>query len=181
MNCKELERYAIPYLDGKLARKDAAAVQQHLAGCAACARRLRGFSAVGSLLDAWEPVQPSPAFDLGLQQRLRAEAASPAGWRERLWLWLPVDAFARPALAGALLGILLVAVALTRFIPAHTGEALGASAEQPLFWSAPVPVDTAPADADYDELALYQQLPVLENLELLSNFEVLQELKTTTQ
>ena len=172
MNCRQMERHAIAYLDGKLAGEKAAAVARHAAVCTACAERLRAFSDVSSLLEAWEPVETSASFNARLQQRILAEPARHAGWLDRVSLWLPVNSFGRPAIAGALLGLMVMAVALARYSPGTSIPIAAVTAN---------PAMVATTFEGSDELALYQDLPVLENLELLSNFEVLQELRTTTQ
>jgi len=172
MKCTELETHGIAYLDGKLARREAEAIERHLAGCTACAERLRQFSDVSSLLDGWEPVQPSASFNARLAQRIRAQEALPNGLWGRLSLWLRVHPFGKPAVAGALLGIMLFAVILTRYEP---GTSIAITQN-----SAGAKMVATRSDGNED-LALYQDLPVLENLELLSNFEVLQDLQTTSQ
>jgi anti-sigma factor RsiW len=172
MNCRQLEEHAIAYLDGKLPRNEADAVRGHLAGCAGCSERLRGFSDVSSLLDGWERMQPSASFNRRLHERIMAEAAPSAGWLERFLGRVQANPFGKPALAGALLGMMVIAVVLARFIP---GPPTATSSDR-----ASVAMLTEAAEGN-DELALYQDLPVLENLELLSNFEVLQELQTSAQ
>jgi hypothetical protein len=77
---------------------------------------------------------------------------------------------AGPALAGAVLAVVLAAVVLVRYDP----SSFSAPATEP----APTPL--ALISASTDELALYQDLPVLEDWEMLSNFEVLQELNGKT-
>ena len=65
-----------------------------------------------ALLDTWEAPEPSPYFDQKLAVRLREEQAhSPAGWFEQLKsrLLFNTGRQFRPALAGALALILLVA------------------------------------------------------------------------
>jgi anti-sigma factor RsiW len=172
MKCTEMEVRAIAYLDGKLDRKEAAAVKQHLAECAACSERIEAFAGVGSLLDAWEPIAPSASFNTRLQQRILSEEAVRVGWRERLSLWFRLHPVGSPAMAGALLGIVLFAVVLTGY---HPGAAtVGAQT------TASTQTVSATVDSG-DELALYQDLPVLENLDLLRNFDVLQDLPTTQQ
>ena len=172
MNCRQIESRGIAYLDGKLSREQAEAVARHLAGCAACAERLHAFSNVSSLLDGWEPVEPSASFNARLQQRILAESAAQAGWRDRLALWLQLDSLRRPVLAGALLGVMVFAVVLARYTPGTSVSIPQGTANTAL---------VATTFEGTDELALYQDLPVLENLEFLRNFEVLQELQTTTQ
>jgi anti-sigma factor RsiW len=172
MNCRQLEEQAIAYLDGKLPRSEADAVRGHLATCAGCSERLRGFSDVSSLLDGWEGMQPSASFNRRLHQRIMAEAAPSAGWLQRFSGWLQPASFAKPAFAGALLGMMVIAVALARFIP---------ESQTPIASNRTIGPTLTTAFEGNDELALYQDLPVLENLELLSNFEVLQELQTSAQ
>ena len=171
MNCSQIEMNAIAYLDGKLARAKADAFRRHLAECSPCAERLRAFSDVSSLMDSWAPVEPSASFNARLQQRILSEPAAQGSWLDRLSLWLPAkNPLGNPALAGALLGMIVFAVGLARYAP-------GTSVS-----FAPNTTDTAVVASfeGTDELALYQDLPVLENLELLANFEVLQELQNTT-
>ena len=72
----------------------------------------------------------------------------------------------KPALAGAVLGMMLFGVILARYYPGTSGNLSQDTA------------DTAIVANIYD--ANDELVPVLENLDLLSNFEVLQELKTTT-
>ena len=172
MNCRQTELRAIAYLDGKLGRKAAEAVERHLAGCATCAEQLHGISEVSSLLQGWEPVQPSASFNARLERRILAEPATSAAWWERRLLWLQMHPFGKPALAGALLGMMLFAVLLARYTP-------GTSAS--LTANLPSTQMVATVSDGNDDLALYQDLPVLENLDLLSNFEVLQELQATRQ
>ena len=167
MNCKEIESYAIEYLDGKLAGDNLRAVELHLEGCAACSERLHGFSDVSGLLDSWPAIAPSPSFNARLAQRLASPEANSLGWWERLSAtlnWFPVG---KPALAGALLGMILFGVVLARYYPGSTHTVVPAPVD--------VPIVAQLADSN-DEL-----VPVLQNLDLVSNFEVLQDLKTTNR
>ena len=77
--------------------------------------------------------------------------------------WFPLG---KPALAGAVLGMMLFGVILARYYPASSANLTPATTETSI---------VANISDGSDEL-----VPVLENLDLLSNFEVLQELKTTT-
>ena len=172
MNCKELEFHAIEYLDGTLASGQAQAVELHRADCAACAERLRGFSAVSGLLDGWEGIRPSAAFNARLEQRILEQPAAAAGWWSRLSSRFVLLPFGKPALAGAMLAVALIAAVVVQYYPGSPG----AISQGPTASPATAPVVTA----GNDDLALYQDLLVLENWELLSNFEVLQELETTT-
>jgi anti-sigma factor RsiW len=170
MNCREIEIHAIEYHDGKLAiherRDERRAVELHLAGCAACAERLRGFSDVSAMLGTWESIEPSASFNSRLERRLASQPAAAAGWWERLSMRLAWFPLGKPALAGAVLGMMLFGVILARYYPASSGNLAPATDDTPIV--------TNMMDGN-DEL-----VPVLENLDLLSNFEPLQELKTTT-
>jgi anti-sigma factor RsiW len=172
MNCRQLEHYAIEYLDGKLAPEKAAAVARHLAICSDCADRQRSFSDVGSLLDTWKPLEVSASFNARLQQRILADPAAQAGWLDRFSLWLQLYSFSKPAFAGALLGMMVIAVMLASYTPGTSVSITPPTASSVL---------VATTFEGNDELALFQDMPVLENLDLLSNFEVLQELQSTKQ
>jgi len=171
MNCTAIETHAIDYLHGKLSRQESAAVELHVAECASCAERLRGFSEVIRLLDSWEAIQPSASFNGRLEQRILAHPELVSGWWERFWFRFRLFPLAKPALAGVVLGIVIFAVIVARYSPASFDAPTGGPATTPI---------VANVSNGSDELVLYQDLPVLENLDLLSNFEVLQELKTTT-
>jgi anti-sigma factor RsiW len=166
MNCREIEFYAIEYLDGRLAGGERRAVAMHLDGCAACAERLRGFSDVSAMLGTWESIEPSASFNTRLDRRLASQPAVAAGWWERLSMQLQWFPLGKPALAGAVLGMMLFGVILARYYPASSANLTPATTETSI---------VANISDGSDEL-----VPVLENLDLLSNFEVLQELKTTT-
>ena len=171
MNCRAIETHAVDYLDGKLSRADGKAVELHLAACASCAERLRGFSEVNRLLDGWEAIRPSASFNARLEQRILTHPELESGWWERFSLGFRLFPFAKPALAGVVLGIMIFAVIVARYSPASFDTVSSDSATTPV---------VATVSSGNDELVLYQDLPVLENLDLLSNFEVLQELKTPT-
>lgn len=177
MKCHDLDSLAIEYLDGALDTPARAPVEAHLAVCGDCAARLRGLAGVSQLLDSWQDIRPSASFDFRLQQKMNSPAASSTSWRDRLSLWWFFLPFSRPALAGAMLAVILSAVAVIQFYPGgiHSGwqaTIVSSGTDSTL-------VAAGLADGN-DELALYAELPVLENWELLSNFEVLQEMKGTT-
>jgi anti-sigma factor RsiW len=170
MNCREIEIHAIEYLDGKLAtherRDDRRALELHLETCAACAERLRGFADVSAMLGAWESIEPSASFNSLLERRLASQPEAAAGWWERLSAGLAWFPLGKPALAGAVLGMMLFGVILARYYSASSNTLTPAAEDTAI---------VANMMDGNDEL-----VPVLENLELLSNFEVLQELQTTT-
>jgi anti-sigma factor RsiW len=167
MKCNELETNAIAYVDGKLAPPRRAGVEAHLAVCAACRERVRGFAQVMGLLDEWPAVQPSPFFETRLAARLQEEPAS------RSWgssLWQTPDFRPTGSLAAVVLAVVVtVAVAVLRYSPAPAPlDAAGGADSQ------------AVAVASADDLPLYQDLPLLEDYEVLRNFDVLQVLNSPT-
>lgn len=170
MKCNELEIHALDYVNGTLAREERETVELHLATCAVCAERVRGFRQVNQLLDTWEGIQPSPAFSTRLEQRILAQPSASRRWLD--WFALPFAQrpYARPALTGAMAAVLLAAVALVRYFPSTPADLTAPQA----------PRMVATISDGTDELALYQDLAVLEDWELLTNFEVLQELNRTT-
>ena len=79
-------------------------IDGHLAGCGACAAKLKEFRQTMALLDEWRATEPSPYFEVRLQARLREEMAKPqAGWPA----W-----FRRPVLAAALTVLMAIGVGL---------------------------------------------------------------------
>ena len=92
-------------------------------------------------------------------------------WRARYAVAADFHQAKAYAIAGALLGLIVLAVALIGYEPGTLiDDAPGTTIADVV----------APLEGN-EELALYQDLPVLENFELLNNFEVLQELQTATQ
>lgn len=151
MNCERMEHLLVVYLDGRARADERAEVESHLGACDACRRRADGFRAVWAALDEAEAVEPSPAFDARLRQRLEAEP------QRRLSGWL----LPAPGAALAFLALLLVAVWVTFLAPAP-GEDGALLTRQ-----------SAPGE---DEFAMIRDLGVLENYDVLANFEVLAEL-----
>jgi anti-sigma factor RsiW len=102
MKCKEI-REVMPDLASGL-MDVTPEIDSHLAGCAACAEKMKEFQQTMALLDEWKAPEPSPYFDVRLQARLLEEMAKPqAGW---------VAWFRRPVLAAALTVLMGVGVGL---------------------------------------------------------------------
>ena len=70
----------LDYGTPRIAARDAAALEDHLANCAACREMVTGRQTVDSALDLWEAPEVSPAFNRQLYQRIQ----QPARWGDRL-------------------------------------------------------------------------------------------------
>ncbi len=87
-------------------------VTVHMAGCAECRKELEELQATFALLDSWTAPEPSAYFDTKLQARLReAQASQPEGFwsRTRAFLMYSTGHRLRPALAGAMVAVVLLA------------------------------------------------------------------------
>ena len=81
-----------------------AAVQEHLATCAACAQEVASLRETMNLLDEWRAPEPSPYFGARLRAHLREEQAQ----QGRSWLaWLR-----RPAVVTAAAALMAVGVGM---------------------------------------------------------------------
>jgi hypothetical protein len=114
MNCKICQSAFPDLLTPDSAKSTAlrqqAAVEAHLASCAACADEFASLQAMFALLDTWEAPEVSPYFDQKLAVRLREEQAAPAaGWFERLRtrLLLNTGRQFRPAMVAAMAVVLV--------------------------------------------------------------------------
>jgi anti-sigma factor RsiW len=70
----------LDYGTRRISPADAAALERHLSGCAACREMVAGRQAVQSALDLWEAPSVSPEFNRQLYQRIQQKPA----WRDRL-------------------------------------------------------------------------------------------------
>ncbi|MGH9793968.1 MAG: anti-sigma factor family protein [Candidatus Acidiferrales bacterium] len=104
MNYKECEASVISYMDGRASEAVRRAVESHLAACAACRARAAEFRSVWSALDEAPALDPSPAFDARLRQRIAAEP-------RRTWFGWLVPA-PRLMIATAALALLFVWVTM---------------------------------------------------------------------
>lgn len=96
MSCSRMEKWILPYVDGRLKTSEQRDVEKHLAGCAACRLRVNEFRAVSGLIDELPQIEPSEAFDLRVHARVAAEPV-----RKSWWGWYapsPRVAFAASAL-----------------------------------------------------------------------------------
>lgn len=92
MKCKDIQLKLISYLDGELPKKEAEAVQEHLAQCNECS------ALYVSVKEAWsaasvEKIPPQPFFYTRLKQRIENQQ------QNKLSLWSRVSQFAlQPAM-----------------------------------------------------------------------------------
>ena len=153
MNCGQIEKKLVSYLDGKLTSAERRQFETHSAVCAACRERAAGFRAVWDTLDELPVIAPSPAFDAGIRGRVRQEPRS-AGF----WSWLVPS----PRMVFAATALLIASIWLSSFQPAR------------------LPVTHAPAGAAIQnteaDFGMIKDLPVLENYDVLTSFDALSEL-----
>ncbi|HCF57308.1 MAG TPA: hypothetical protein DFS52_04835 [Myxococcales bacterium] len=96
MTCKQTESMFSRYLDDRLSSGERGRLEQHLAGCAGCRRKLGAWQAAASALRS----QPAPAVPAGLAERAWRAALSHKP--EPSLIEGFIHAGRRTALAGAL-------------------------------------------------------------------------------
>jgi anti-sigma factor RsiW len=152
MSCSGMEKWMMPFVDGRLKPGEQREIEVHLASCAICRLRVNEFRAVAGLLDELPQIEPSVAFDARVRARVAAEPVKQSWWA----------AFApspRAALAASML--LLAAIWIESRPRPATGEHQNAAVN--------------PASIDPNDL------PLLENYDILANFEPLTELPQPVQ
>jgi anti-sigma factor RsiW len=153
MNCQEIEKNLVAYLDIKAKPSERRQVETHLSECAACRERAEGFRLVWGLLDELPMVSPSPAFDAGMRARVAREP------RAAFWTW----ALPSPRLALAGFALVMLSLWLSSFPPARQ------------------PVVAVTAQGSEAEFRMIKDLPVLEDFDVLANFDALSDLPVTPQ
>ncbi len=143
-----------PLLDGELAAADAAALQEHLAGCPACRAEVAlARSLQGALRDGLPPLACPPEVSRRVMETARREARAGRGKRRagagglgsRIRDWLGGRRRLRPALAAAALVLLLAAPFLYRRLVAPSRPATPAVATLP---AGPATGETAAAGTE---------------------------------
>jgi hypothetical protein len=139
LQCPEAKRLFSPYLDGAVTGTEMLALEQHLAGCAACDQHYSSLRETQRLLVS--VARPKAPADLGLRLRLAisrevAQAKRPPF--EGVWVRLEnaFRAFMVPATAGFLSALVIFGIAMVYFVAPST---LQADNDVPL-----VMVNTAP-------------------------------------
>jgi len=148
MTCKEVREHMLDAVQ----ENSVAAFDEHLRGCASCAKELESMRQTMALLDEWQAPEPSPYFDSRLRARLREAAAERQSWRG----WLR-----GPAIAFALAILMMASIVLFRNAPDH---------EPPMNAKAtpPTVVQTGTAVSDLQELDhdgdMYANFDLLDDL-----------------
>ena len=76
MTCAELEILLCDYVDGTLRPEERAALESHLAGCAACARLAADVSGVTAFIETAAIVDPPAELVTRILHRFRTDARS---------------------------------------------------------------------------------------------------------
>jgi len=153
MSCGRMEKWMMPYVDGRLKLSEQREVEAHLATCAACRVRVNEFRAVSGLLDELPQIEPSGAFDARVRARVAAEPV------KRSW-WVVFAPSPRAVFAASML---LLATIWVGSRPGVVNTNNGSSN----------PVAVQGIDPN--------DLPVLENYDILANFEPLEDLPQPVQ
>jgi predicted anti-sigma-YlaC factor YlaD len=100
MNCNDVSRGLIAYLDRRANSADRQEIEQHLLACADCRLRAEQFRVLWGMMDEMPAIEPSFAFDARMRQRVAAEPV-------RRWFeWIVPQP--RLALSAAMLAVLTV-------------------------------------------------------------------------
>lgn len=154
MTCKEVREHMLDAVQ----ESPAAGFDEHLRGCASCAKELESMRQTMALLDEWQAPEPSPYFDSRLRARLREAAAEPRSWL----------AWARgPAIAFALAILMMASIMLFRNAPNHE------VASNPPKTNPPTVVQTGTAVSDLQELE--------HDGDMYANFDMLDDLGTEAE
>jgi hypothetical protein len=152
--CAAMESQLVEYLDGRARPAERHAVEEHLAGCAACSARAIEFRALWGTLDDLPEIAPSREFDASLRARIAAEPV-----HRGFWDWMPSPRFA---------------FAITALVVFSMWLSSAPRVVKPM-----VELNqTAQADkvSPEKDFGMIQNLPELENFDVISKFDALSEL-----
>jgi anti-sigma factor RsiW len=170
-------------IDGELSPRRRRVLDQHVAGCATCAREMAATERLLTALAALPLEAAVPArVEYATMRRVRGEVTT-GGERRNLWATLRTRWFgwAVPAFAAA--AVLMIAVMSTlRSSPPAPGGAVHSAKKATPHVVASVPHEggqgSGPGPGDLAEAPdLFVDLPILRNLEKLQHFETI---RTTT-
>lgn len=148
MNCNDVSKGLIAYLDRRSNSAERQEIEQHLPACMDCRTRAEQFRALWGVMDELPMIDPSFGFDARVRQRVAAEP-------QRRWLgWIVPQP--RLAVSAALLAVL--AVWMVKTSPVNT------------------PTETTTASVQQEDFNAIQNLDVLENYDVVTNMDALSEL-----
>jgi hypothetical protein len=107
IQCNDHERIL---LDGS--SEEWMALEQHAATCAICAEELRVWKQLSAAAEEMRDYQESPALWARIESSLRQQQAAPAP-RVKFWSFLELRRLAAPAWQSALVGTMVVALAVS--------------------------------------------------------------------
>lgn len=152
MNCNDVSKGLIAYLDRRTNSADRQEIERHLLACNDCRARAEQFRALWSVMDEMPVIEPSFGFDARVRQRVAAEPAR--GW----FGWLVPQP--RLALSAALLAVM--AVWMVRTAPIK---------------QAATPTAATIQQEDFNAI---KNLDVLENYDVLTSMDALSALAPST-
>lgn len=148
MNCNDVSRGLVAYLDRRANSAERQEIEEHLTACADCRTRAEQFRALWGVMDELPVIEPSFGFDSRVRQRVAAEP-------QRKWFgWIVPQP--RLALSAALLAVLAVWMVKTSPVNTHT--------------------ETTTASVQQEDFNAIQNLDVLENYDVVTSMDALSEL-----
>ncbi len=148
MNCNDVSKGLVAYLDRRANSAERQEIEQHLAVCGDCRRRAEDFRSLWSVMEEMPAIEPSFGFDARVRARVAAEPA-------RKWFeWMIPQP--RLALSAALLAVLAVWMVKTSPVNQH--------------------VTPTTASIQQEDFNAIKNLDVLENYDVVTSMDALSEL-----
>jgi anti-sigma factor RsiW len=148
MNCSDVSKNLIAYLDRRANSAERQDVERHLSTCADCRQRAEQFRALWGVMDQMPVIEPSFGFDARLRQRVAAEP-------QRRWFHGLVPE-PRLALSAAMLAVMTVWMVKTS--PVNHNETV------------------TPSFAQQEDFNAIKNLDVLENYDVVTSMDALSQL-----
>lgn len=151
MNCENVSKGLIAYLDRRASSADRQEIEQHLASCGECRSRAEQFRALWGVMEEMPVIEPSFGFDSRVRQRVAAEPT-------RRWFeWIVPQP--RLAISAAMLAVL--AVWMVKTAPMNKS------------------VTQTAASIQQEDFNAIKNLDVLENYDVVTSMDALSELAPT--
>ncbi len=152
MNCNDVSKGLIAYLDRRASSADRQEIERHLTTCGDCRMRAEQFRALWGVMDEMPVIEPSFGFDARVRQRVAAEP------RRKWFGWIVPQP--RLALSAALLAVFAVWMVKTTPVNTHVESVTATSIQQ----------------QDFNAI---KNLDVLENYDVVTSMDALSELVPT--